>query len=76
MCCVDAFIISGVGQVDIYLSQDDLLQNFLFAAIAGDGGLSALSYDQPPNSTANDQYINIFLIVYRRFARPYECVYA
>ncbi|GAA5861524.1 hypothetical protein JCM1840_005398 [Sporobolomyces johnsonii] len=42
--------------LDLYFSRDDMIDKFLYAAVTGN----------------DEQYVTLFLITYRRFARPYD----
>lgn len=81
MLCVSFTFHSKFSQLDIYLSKDDLIQKFLFAAVTGNGTHTSLVVCRgtawlTPFLTIvpDEQHVGVFLIVYRRFARPYEWV--
>ncbi|GAA6001903.1 hypothetical protein JCM10207_002371 [Rhodosporidiobolus poonsookiae] len=49
---------SKTAALDLYFQRDDMIDKFLFAAVAGN----------------DETFVTLFLITYRRFARPYDVV--
>ncbi|GAA6032824.1 hypothetical protein JCM8097_000814 [Rhodosporidiobolus ruineniae] len=47
---------SKTAALDLYFRRDDLIDKFLFAAVSGN----------------DEQFVTLFLITFRRFARPYD----
>lgn len=73
----DLFVDRSHGKssaLDLYFSRDDMIDKFLFASVTGNGE----SLEQRRRSLADlfsladEQYVTLFLIVYRRFARPFD----
>jgi hypothetical protein len=48
--------VNKTSALDLHFSKDDMIDKFLFAAVTGN----------------DEQYVTLFLIVFRRFARPFD----
>jgi hypothetical protein len=62
-----------VNELDLLFPKDEIIDKFLFAAVTGNGALTSLRCPAPFQiARTDDQFVTYFLIIFRRFARPYE----
>ncbi|KAK4699712.1 hypothetical protein P7C70_g6544, partial [Phenoliferia sp. Uapishka_3] len=71
---------SKSSALDLHFSREDMIDKFLFASVTGNGEtrltVGTLGKQRLTKSPccADEPYVTLFLIVYRRFVRPYDVV--
>lgn len=66
-------------ELDLYFGREDLIDKLLYAAVTDNGAWLCIGFSKEKRhaehlsfSSIDENFVNMFLIIYRRFARPYE----